>query len=141
MLGAMDPQERFRNIGGTRGGTASFLLGIALFAAGGYLLLQSVRVSGGFWDMLGLGPATFGYTLIPLCIGFGFLFFDARSPVGWILTGLSAIFIFLGIIVSMHISLMHTSLFAVLVMLTLLFGGLGLIVRSLRPARPRRERD
>lgn len=137
--GCMDTRERFRNIGGTRGGTASFLLGLAFVAAGGFLLLDHVRVSGGFWDMLGLGTATFGYTLIPLCIGIGFLFFDAKSPIGWILTGLSAVFILVGIIVSMHISLMYTSLFALIVMLTLLFGGLGLIARSLRAGRARRE--
>ena len=38
-----------RDVGGTPGGLAPFLIGLALFAAGLYLLFQQVDVHGGYF--------------------------------------------------------------------------------------------
>ena len=77
----------------------------------------------------------FGLTLLPLIVGIGFLFFDGRSVVGWVLTVAGAVILFVGIIVNLDIYFRSTSLFNTLVMLVLLLGGIGLVARSLR-ARP-----
>jgi hypothetical protein len=66
-------------------------------------------------------------------IGIAFLFFDGRSILGWLLTVAGAVIIFLGILSNMEIYFRSTSLFNTLVMLVLLFGGIGLVARSLRP--------
>jgi hypothetical protein len=135
----------FRNVGGTRGGIGVFFLGLALAAAGGYLLLNQVQVHGGYWRFGGYGyGASFGLTLVPLLLGVMFLFADGKSTPGWILTGLGAVILVAGIIVNLDIHFRQTSLFNTLVMLVLLFGGVGLVFRSLRavgtdPAEPRRE--
>jgi len=121
------------NVGGTRGGAKIFLLGLALAAVGGYLLLNQVQVHGGYWRFGGYGHgASFGLTLLPLLIGVAFLFADGRSVPGWILTGLGAAIVVAGIIVNLDIHFRQTSLYNTLVMLVLLFGGVGLIFRSLR---------
>jgi hypothetical protein len=117
--------------GGTPGGVGSFFIGLAMAVAGGYLLTQQVTVSSGFWGYF--GPQTFGLSLLPLIVGVGMLFFDGRSPLGWILTGGGALVIFLGILVNLHVYFQPTSLFNTLIMLVLLIGGLGLVARSLKP--------
>ena len=75
---------------------------------------------------------SFGLSLVPFIIGIGFLFFDGKSIVGWLLTIAGLVIILAGILMSLHIYFRPTSLFNTLVMLVLLFGGLGLIFRSLK---------
>ena len=123
----------------------AFLLGVIMIAVGGYLLMNQVTVHGGFWNFGFLGGygRSFGITLIPLLFGVGILFFDGKSFAGRFLTGIGALFILAGIIVNMDISFRHTSLFNTLVMLILLVGGVGLVVRSVLPMerKERRSRD
>ncbi|HEY6000181.1 MAG TPA: hypothetical protein VI078_12910 [bacterium] len=122
--------EPLRGAGGTPGGVGMFFGGLVMAAIGGYLLLNQVTVSGGFWDFLGFNA--FGLSLLPLLIGVGFLFFDARSVAGWVLSVIGAGIIVAGILMNMHIWFRPTSLYNTLVMLVLLAGGLGLIARSLK---------
>jgi hypothetical protein len=119
-----------RGPGGTPGGLGEFLLGLVMSVAGGYLLTSQVTVTGGFWNLWGYD--TFGLTFVPLIFGIGFLFFNAKSVAGWLLTLAGAVIILAGIISNLRIFFQPTSLFNTLVMLVLLAGGLGLIARSLR---------
>ena len=122
-----------RGAGGTEGGLGTFLIGLAMTVAGGYLLTNQVTVTSGFWQWGGRNA--FGLSLLPLLIGIAFLFFDGRSILGWVLTVAGAIIIFLGILMHLDIYFQPTSLFNTLVMLVLLVGGIGLVARSLRPVR------
>jgi hypothetical protein len=119
-----------RGPGGAPGGLGEFLLGLVMSVAGGYLLTSQVTVTGGFWNPWGYD--TFGLTFVPLIFGIGFLFFNAKSAAGWLLTLAGAVIILAGIISNLRIFFQPTSLFNTLVMLVLLAGGLGLIARSLR---------
>lgn len=122
--------EKPRGAGGTPGGLGEFFAGLAMAAGGGYLLMQQVTVTSGFWTLWGYNA--FGFSLIPLLIGIGMLFFDGRSKLGWVLTGLGGLIILLGIITNLSIFFRPTSLFNTLIILALLAGGIGLIARSLR---------
>ncbi|MFL5385906.1 MAG: hypothetical protein ACJ8GN_25600 [Longimicrobiaceae bacterium] len=120
-----------RGAGGTSGGVPTFLFGVGLAAAGAYLLTSRVVVHTGgyrFWGFSG-----FGISLIPLLLGVGMLFFDGRSLVGKLLTFVGAVIIFAGILMNMDIYFQQTSLFATLLMLVMFVGGIGLVLRSLRP--------
>ena len=119
-----------RGAGGTPGGLGEFLFGLALAAGGGYLLMNQVTVSSGYWQLWGYNA--FGLSLIPLLIGVGLLFFDGRSKPGWVLTLFGALVILLGILTNLTIFFRPTSLFNTMIILVLLAGGLGLIARSLR---------
>jgi hypothetical protein len=125
-----DSKTDLRGAGGTPGGLGEFLVGLAMAAAGGYLLTQRVTVTSGFWTYGGYN--TFGLTLIPLIFGIALLFFNGRSKVGWLLLFTGAVIIFAGILMNLQIYFRSTSLFNTLVMLVLLFGGIGLIAKSLR---------
>ncbi len=124
--------------GGTPGGIGTFLLGFALACAGAWLLTDQVVVSGDYFGsgfmlpMVNHRMNSFGLSLIPFIIGIGFLFFDGKSLAGWLLTIAGLVIILAGILMSLHIYFRPTSLFNTLVMLVLLFGGLGLIFRSLK---------
>jgi hypothetical protein len=130
-----------RNVGGTPGGTRTFLLGLVMVIIGGYLLFDHVQVHGGFWNWRGIGGygQSFGITLIPLLLGIAILFANGKSFVGRFLTAGGFLIIIVGIIANLNIHFQRTSLFNTLVMLVLLVGGIGLIVRSVMPmgeARP-----
>jgi uncharacterized protein len=124
-------EPRLRGAGGTEGGLGTFFFGFVMAVAGGYLLTQQVTVTGGYWHWG--GHNTFGLSLLPLIVGIAFLFFDGKSVVGWILTIVGAVIIFVGIVANLEIYFRPTSLFNTLAMLVLLLGGIGLVARSLRP--------
>lgn len=116
--------------GGTPGGLIPFLAGFAMTVAGGWLLTNQVTVSGGAWTLGGY-PA-FGLSLIPVLAGIGVLFFDGSSRLGFLLLFAGIVIIFAGILTNLTIYFVPTSLFNTLMMLTLLAGGIGLVLRSLR---------
>ena len=128
-LGNVGP-DKSRGAGGTPGGLGEFFIGLAMAAAGGYLLLNQVTVTSGYWQFSGYNA--FGISLIPLLIGIAMLFFNGQSTLGWVLTALGALVILLGIITNLSIFFRPTSLFNTLIILGLLAGGIGLIARSLR---------
>lgn len=123
-------RERELSPGGTAGGLGSFLVGLAMVVGGGYLLLNQVQVTSSYWTFGGQG--SFGLSLLPLLAGIAFLFFDGKSILGWLLTVAGAVIILAGVLMHMDIYFRQTSLFNTLVMLGLLFGGIGLVARSLR---------
>lgn len=120
-----------KGAGGTPGGVGTFFVGLLMSIAGAYLLTSHVTVTSGFWGFF--GHNTFGLSLVPLLLGVAMLFFDGRSPLGWVLAAAGAVIIFAGILMNLRIYFEPTSLFNTLVMLVLLVGGLGLVARSLRP--------
>jgi hypothetical protein len=132
-----------RDVGGTPGGFGTFVFGLALAIAGGYLLMQQVDVHGGYWAWGdGSRGRSFGLTLIPLLLGVVILFANGSSMIGKLLVFGGVIIILLGVIVNMDIHFRTTSLFNTLMMLVLLMAGIGLIIRSARPQpRPRGKID
>src|SRR5690348_5890319 len=122
--------DKAKGAGGTPGGLGEFFAGLAMACGGGYLLLQQVTVSSGYWQLWGYNA--FGLSLIPLLIGIGMVFFDGKSKLGWVLTALGSLIILLGIITNLTIFFRPTSLYNTLIILGLLAGGIGLIARSVR---------
>ncbi len=125
--------DELRGAGGTEGGIGAFVIGALMAVAGAYLLTNQVTVTSGYWHFGGYNA--FGLSLLPFIIGIAFLFFDGRSIVGWVLTVAGAVIIFVGILTNLDVYLRPTSLFNTILMLVLLFGGIGLVARALRPQR------
>ena len=125
------PRER-AGAGGTPGGIGEFFVGLLMAAAGGYLILSQVQVTTSFWRFAHYGG--FGLTLLPLLAGIAFLFYNGKSVIGWLLTAVGAAIVLASVLMNMDIYFRQTSLFNNIVMLALLFGGLGLVARSLRSA-------
>lgn len=126
-----------RGAGGSEGGIGRFFIGLIMIVAGGYLFLDAIRVTHGF----GLGRSiysfgsfhlTSGMVLVPLIFGIGFIFYNARNPLGWILSVASLVMLGFGIISSIRFSLRHMSAFELITILVLMIGGVGLFLSSLR---------
>jgi uncharacterized protein len=123
-----------RGAGGTTGGIGEFLLGVVMACSGAYMLTSQVVVTGRtFWAVWGGGGSSFGLTLVPLIFGTGIVFFNGRSRIGWLLIVVGLVIIFAGILMNLRIYFQPTSLFNTLVMLVLLAGGIGLVLRGIRP--------
>lgn len=127
---------KLEGAGGSSGGILSFFVGLVMTIAGGFLFMNHVRVGTRhlwFFGRYNWGPFnSWGIILIPLLFGIGFLFFNAKSIIGWILTGAGALIIFLSIITSINFRFPQTSLFNLIIMLVLLVGGIGVMLRSLK---------
>lgn len=126
-----------RGAGGTDGGAGSFLLGFVMICAGGYMLLNGIVVRPQF----GLGmvafrlgglPVTSGMILVPFMLGVGMIFYNSRNYIGWCLAAASIIGLVFGVIANINLQMVSMSAFDLLVILTLLVGGIGLFLRSLR---------
>lgn len=133
-----------QNVGGTPGGTKTFLLGIIMLVVGGYLLFHQVQVYGGYWrwSLFGQGYGTsFGITLIPLLFGVGILFANGTSLAGKVLTYGGLLVILVGIITNLDIHFRQTSLWNTLTMLVLIVGGIGLVARSVMPMERKARSD
>ncbi len=123
-----------------RGSAASMLLGFIMMCAGGYLLLESIIVSQtyflgvGLYHMGGI-PVTGGMILVPLIFGVGIIFYRPSSLIGWALGVGSLAAMILGVIVNTHLALRQMSLFELIGIFVLCFGGLGLFLRAIADSR------
>ncbi|MES2743598.1 MAG: hypothetical protein V4754_21970 [Pseudomonadota bacterium] len=126
--------------GGTSGGSGQFLLGLVMMCGGFYLLLNAIVVSSSFGlstRLFGVGAGygiTGGMMLIPLMIGIGMLFYNAKSFLGWMIAIGSFAALIAGVVASVNMNLRTMSAFELIVILVLAIGGLGLFLRSLKPA-------
>lgn len=129
-----------RGAGGTEGGAGQFLVGVVMVVGGMYLLLNSIGVHSSFgWGarLFGVGGAgvTGGMLMIPFIFGVGLVFYNARSVLGWLLAGGAVVALVFGVLASLAFSLRGMSAFELLAILVLAVGGIGLLLRSLRPVR------
>jgi uncharacterized protein len=127
------PTPFTRGAGGRPGGVPQFLLGVAMAIGGGYLLLNSLQVVSPFGGRLfGIGGfgVTSGMIMIPFIIGVVIIFYDADKWYGWLLAAGSLFALVIGAIASVEFRFERMSAFEFIVVLILLFGGIGLVVRS-----------
>ncbi|NQZ58332.1 MAG: hypothetical protein HRT88_12805 [Lentisphaeraceae bacterium] len=121
--------------GGTEGGIGKFFLGLAMLIAGGYLFFNSIEV-GFHWGRgmyrMGNFNVTGGMVLFPFIIGIGFIFYNFESIIGWILSAASVIMLTVGVISSINFHMRRMTSFDLMMILTLMFGGLGLFLSSLK---------
>jgi hypothetical protein len=121
--------------GGTPGGSGEFLIGLAMMAAGIYLVFDRVTVHTSFWHYFGSAGGTFGMTLIPLLLGIALLSFNGRSILGWVLAAAGILLILFGVLMNLDIYFRPTSLWTTVLMFGLIAVGLGTFAKGLRPHR------
>lgn len=129
-----------RGAGGTSGGLVEFFIGLAMFVVGMFLFLSNITVQNHF----GLGTSIFriggtggydfvtGMVLIPFIFGVGIIFYNKKNILGWILSGGSILLLVIGMIVSVQFIWRPMSLFGFIMLLVLIFGGLGLFLKSIK---------
>ena len=108
------------------------LVGLGLFCGGAFLVMQNTILSSRFtlMDLIGVTPP-FGLVILPLLIGIGMLFFNERSILGWILSIVGLITIFLGILMGLSIFFKPVSLYEGILMFGLIAAGIGLVAKAI----------
>jgi hypothetical protein len=94
------------------------------------MLLQQVTVMSHPWRLWGYD--SFGLSLVPLLLGVALLFFSSKSGLGWLLIVAGAAIVLAGVIMNIEFFFRPATLFNTLLMLIMLFAGLGLLGRSFR---------
>ena len=125
-----------RGAGGTSGGTGRFIIGLIMLCGGIYLLLNAIQIR-----HYGLGARLYGFggysitsgmIMIPFMFGIGMLFYNARNPLGWLVSGGSLVALIFGVISSIQFTFRAMSAFDLVVILVLAVGGLGILLSSFR---------
>ena len=107
-----------------------FYMGILLIVAGLFFLLSKAVVRSGFYgfSLGGLSIST-GLVVIPLMLGIIWLVNNPKSILARLITIAGSIFIVGSIIINIRITFTTTSMFDYLIMMLLIAGGLGLMIK------------
>ena len=119
------------------GDFVQFLIGGCLFGAGGFLLANQVMVSselgwGGWVGLMPWGSPGMGLLMLPLGIGVCLLFAGAARRWANLLIWASLTALMLGVLNSLRLSFMPTTLWQLGVFVTMIAAGGGLMFRGLR---------
>lgn len=108
-----------------------FFVGLAMTVVGGFLFMKNVEVyAANIFRFSVMGHDMDGLIFVPLIASIIFLFFK-YSAISKICCGLSLLIIVANVIMNLHISWKATSFFSTLVIFILLFGGIGLLAKTL----------
>ena len=107
-------------------------IGAAMTIAGIYLLLQMVHVTIGMFSLrVGGHRFGFGMVLMPMIISIVWMFADPESMKAKLLALASAVLIITAIISNVHFYMYGVSLFELIMVLILIFGGAGILLNEL----------
>jgi hypothetical protein len=112
-------------------GAGLTVVGLGLVAISLFMLFDNVQVSGGFFDRLGLGLRGFGWSLLPLLFGIGWLVCRPRSAGAWALLVLGVGILVFEILGSLTFYFRPVSLITLLIMLVPGAVGLALVAKHL----------
>lgn len=123
----------------------TFVAGIVMLVAGLFILSQKVIVSSSFFSSFGGlsiwgARVSSGMVVIPLIIGIVWMFMT-DSFASKVFSALAGLLIVIAVILSTNIHLTSMTLFDWLVILVLIFGGLGFVGRVLLADRKNDEVD
>lgn len=111
-----------------------FLAGLAMLIVGLFIFSQKVLVHTAFFSTgirLGHFHVNSGLVIIPLIAGIVWIFVAPKNIGGKILSAIGVLIIIVSVIMSTTIHLVTMSLFDWILILVLIFGGAGLVLRVL----------
>ncbi len=110
-----------------------FLAGLVMLIAGLFIFSQKVIVSSSFVGGFSMGgmSMTSGLLLVPLIAGIVWMFASGASFPSKVLTGVGVFLIVAAIIASTSIHLVSMTLYDWVLILVLIFGGVGLLAKVL----------
>lgn len=111
-----------------------FLAGLVMLIAGLFIFSQKVMVSSGFFGYgfaLGGWHLSNGLIMVPFIIGVVWMFASEGSFPSKVFTAAGVFIVVIAIIMTTNISLVRISLYEWVLILVLIFGGVGLLARIL----------
>lgn len=109
-----------------------FFAGIASLMLGIFLLFNHVRVGSGYPTFWGWGGGDhIGYLLFPLIFGIGWIFYNAKSVWGWLISAVSVVMLVFTIISGLRISFAPISMIDLIIMLIPLAFGTAYVLKGM----------
>ncbi len=107
-----------------------FIIGLAMLVAGFYLFSAKVVVTTGFGFVFSGHNISGGLVVVPMLAGVLWWFISPKSVWAKIVTGLGAVIIVASVVVNTRFYF-HESLYNYIIMLVLMVGGAGLLIKVL----------
>jgi hypothetical protein len=108
-----------------------YFSGIGLILTGVLMFFNHVRLGSGFLAMFGFGGGGFGLLLIPLMIGIGWIIYNSKSKIGWLVTAASGAVIFFAVLSSLIMTFPQMSLLGLVLMLLPFAAGVALVLKGM----------
>ena len=105
--------------------------GMALVMLGLFLLFQHVKLTTGYWFWGMSATHGIGLMLIPLIFGIGWIFYNAKSIWGWIITAVSIITMVFTVLATLRLQFDQMSMLGVIMMLLPFAFGFALILQGI----------
>ena len=126
-----------------------FLAGLAMLIAGLFIFSQKVMVyssflGGGLGISIGRMSLSNGLVIVPFIIGVVWMFASEGSFASKVFTAAGVLIIILAVIMTTNITLVRITLYEWVLILVLIFGGAGLLIRILfagRKTLPTQEQE
>lgn len=113
-----------------KSGLLTFIIGIVMLAVGFYIFSSKVVVTTGFGFSFGSVNINGGVVVIPMLAGVFWWFITPKKVMPKILTGIGAALIVVSVIMNTRFYF-HDNLFSYILMLVMMVGGAGLVLRVL----------
>ncbi len=105
-------------------------IGIALIILGAYFMCKMAWVYTGWFGLhIGHVRINSGFAILPLLVGITLILRDPRNKTGYYLGLVGIILLALMFLTSLHISLHHTSLLNLLLMMLCISVGISLLIK------------
>ena len=122
-----------------KGDVLSFIIGLAMLAVGFYIFSAKVTVTTGFGFNIGNVGINGGVVVIPMLAGVFWWFITPKKIAPKILTGIGAALIVVSVIMNTKFYF-HDNLFNYILMLVMMVGGAGLVLRVLFRGNKKEEK-
>ncbi len=113
--------------------------GFALMLTGIFMVAHHVQIGTGMMSWFGFGGRGFGLILIPLLVGIGFLLYDYKNRVGWVITAASIAVVIFAVLSQLVMWFPHISLFGLVLMLLPFAAGGACIAKGAKARPPKKN--
>lgn len=107
-----------------------YLSGLAFIGMGLLLFFNHIKVGTGLFSMLGMGGGGFGFLILPLLIGIGWVLYDSKNRIGWAIIAASCALILFSVISALIMTFPTTSLLGLIMMLMPFAVGGTLLLKA-----------
>lgn len=108
-----------------------FFGGIGLILLGLFLLFNHVHVTSGYGYFWGGSGNHIGYMMFPFLLGVGWIFYNAKSVWGWLISAVSIVMIVFSIISGLRIWFAPISMIDLIIMLVPFAIGAGWVLKGM----------
>lgn len=105
--------------------------GIALILTGLFMFFNHVKVGSGMMGLLGLGGGGIGLVFLPLMVGIGWLIYDSKSKIAWLLTAASCAIAIFSVLSSVTMIFPQLSFLGMILMLLPFAAGGALLLKGM----------